>query len=53
MMCRPVKIVLYISIAIPYDKDTSIIHRIDLAVRFMTGVGLKDRQNRQLPRVPK
>ena len=45
MMYQPVKIVLYIPIAIPYDKDTSSIHRIDLvAVRFMTGAGLKDRQ---------
>ena len=53
MMYWPVKIVLYISIAITYDKDTYSIHRIDLAVRFMTGAGFKDRQTKQLSRVPK
>ena len=41
MMHQPVETVVHISIAIPYDKDTVSIHRIDLAVRFMTRAGLK------------
>ena len=53
MMHQPVKIVLYISIAIPYVKDTVSIHRIDLAVRLMTRAGFKDKQTRQLPRTNK
>ena len=45
-----VEIVLYVFIAIPYEKDIATIHRIDLAVRHMTRACLKKRQTRKLPR---